>query len=94
MMWWEQAECAKPAHEGLDWHPLNSQGPANGAYDRHVATLKAVCDVCPVRVRCAEQAIEDREVWGVWAGVDLGSGTRTPIGVAYRRLRAVIEGAA
>lgn len=29
---------------------------------------KAVCDKCPVKERCLEEALNDNEIFGVWGG--------------------------
>lgn len=29
----------------------------------------AVCQRCPIRPRCRESALANRETWGVWAGL-------------------------
>lgn len=31
---------------------------------------KKMCGVCPVRRDCAKWALEERQVWGVWGGLD------------------------
>jgi WhiB family transcriptional regulator, redox-sensing transcriptional regulator len=33
-----------------------------------VETAKAMCQGCPVRLRCLTGALERREPWGVWGG--------------------------
>jgi hypothetical protein len=35
---------------------------------------KAICAGCPLRVQCLGLAITNREVWGVWGGVNLETG--------------------
>jgi WhiB family redox-sensing transcriptional regulator len=33
-----------------------------------IATAKAICAECPVRIGCLEGALARREPWGVWGG--------------------------
>lgn len=34
------------------------------------AEAKKMCGSCPVRRDCAKWALENREVWGIWGGLD------------------------
>ncbi|MFB7798964.1 WhiB family transcriptional regulator [Isoptericola sp. NPDC056134] len=34
----------------------------------HADAAKAVCAECPIRMRCLEVAVANREMWGVWGG--------------------------
>lgn len=35
-----------------------------------IARAKAVCQTCSVRTECLDEAIENRERFGVWGGMD------------------------
>lgn len=58
-----------------DWHP---EGACDGRTDldwygetRHeIAAVKAICAKCPVQVTCLQDALDRREPWGVWGGLD------------------------
>lgn len=58
-----------------DWHP---EGACDGRSDldwygetrREIAAVKAVCAECPVQVTCLQDALDRREPWGVWGGLD------------------------
>jgi predicted nucleic acid-binding Zn ribbon protein len=58
-----------------DWHP---EGSCNGRTDLdwygetpdEIAAVKAVCGVCPVAVTCLQNALDRREAWGIWGGLD------------------------
>lgn len=38
-----------------------------------IASVKILCNQCPVKDKCLELAIENEEVHGVWGGVDFGN---------------------
>lgn len=56
--WTEQALCAQIGDPDL-WFP--EKGGSN-------ADAKRVCAACPVRVECAQMAIDNGEKFGVWGG--------------------------
>ena len=60
--WMEQAECLDaPAHIFFfEDEPAFSRV--------QVRRARALCDVCPVKVRCLEMALANREMFGVWGG--------------------------
>lgn len=53
-----------------------SDAPANifflenepAATKAQVAKARALCDVCPVQVRCLEYALNNKEHYGIWGG--------------------------
>jgi WhiB family redox-sensing transcriptional regulator len=57
--WKLQGECTK--------YPWGTMFPDPGDTDV-IATAKAVCNACPVRVDCLTWAIEKHEYYGVWGG--------------------------
>lgn len=38
-----------------------------------IAKAKIICNTCPVKQKCLDLAIEQKEVHGVWGGVDFGN---------------------
>ena len=44
--------------------------PAKGDSDT-VKRAKAVCAECPVKAECLEAALENREQYGVWGGLNV-----------------------
>jgi WhiB family redox-sensing transcriptional regulator len=55
--WWDDAAC-----RGLDptiFYPVSEE---------EAEEARAVCQMCEVRVRCLEYALESRERDGVWGG--------------------------
>lgn len=58
MIWQERAACARL--ELVDFFPDESDG-------RAVASAKAVCEGCPVRIECLETGME--ETGGIWGGM-------------------------
>lgn len=66
--WPERAAC-KDYHDPdvfFRWETLNAtRGPER---DSMIAEARAICDACPVKQECLEQALEARERWGMWGG--------------------------
>jgi hypothetical protein len=58
-----------------DWH---SEGACNERTDLdwysdipdEIAAVKDVCAGCPIPVTCLQDAIDRREAWGIWGGLD------------------------
>ena len=62
--WRDSAACLR---SGLDFYPATA-----GAGNRHtrlaVKTALLRCFACPVRLRCLEWAVENKEYYGIWGG--------------------------
>lgn len=71
--WWDLAACRGMATDLFF--------PGRGDYDVYEA--KRVCAGCPVRAECLEEALAQREVFGVWGG--LSERERRSIRSARRR---------
>jgi hypothetical protein len=58
-----------------DWHP---EGACHGRTDldwyaeipAEIQAAKALCVGCPVAVTCLQDALDRREAWGIWGGLD------------------------
>lgn len=68
--WHEDAECAKPKNA----EHLNSFF-ANKPSQQYQA--KKLCGVCPVRKECMKWALNEKQLWGVWGGLDYSEIRRT-----------------
>ena len=66
--WHDTAACR--LFPELDW--VQPGGPDAKPDRRAAAELacRTVCAVCPVRLACATGALERRERWGIWGGLD------------------------
>ena len=58
--WWEQALCHDGTGALLDLFFSEQLDD--------IATAKAFCQGCPVRLSCLQGALARREPWGVWGG--------------------------
>lgn len=56
--WTEDALCAQIG--GDEWFPEIGDG---------AAAAKRICNMCPVKQKCLDYAIERRERYGVWGGM-------------------------
>jgi hypothetical protein len=61
--WHEDSECAKPANR--DKVNLFFSNKNNDIF-----SAKLMCDVCPVRKECAKWALENKQINGVWGGLN------------------------
>lgn len=61
--WHEDAECAKPKNAEI----INNFF-ANKASQQYKA--KKLCDMCPVKKECAQWALNEKQLWGIWGGLD------------------------
>ena len=61
--WHEDSECAKPANR--DKVNLFFSNKNND-----IVSAKLMCDVCPVRKECAKWALENKQINGVWGGLN------------------------
>jgi len=78
--WMQRAACLR--HDPDLWFPDGVGAIAAG----HARDAKAVCQWCPVRLECLQQAVTVGERFGIWGGVsakDLPS-PRTPPGGVRR----------
>ncbi len=57
----EEALCAKPRYSYLDWF---SEDP------EEQSQCKRICNQCPIKKECAQYAMENQELWGIWGGTD------------------------
>ena len=63
-LWVEDAACTTVPVEvfyGTDDSPLNH---------REKSQAKSICVACPVRFECLAHALETKEYWGIWGGLD------------------------
>ncbi|MCH9731738.1 MAG: WhiB family transcriptional regulator [Actinomycetia bacterium] len=59
---------------------------------RKAEEAKRICSNCPLRQACARAALDNGDIYGIWAGVDLGSGIHSSAAeraAAQRQLRFV-----
>ncbi|OLF04854.1 WhiB family transcriptional regulator [Actinophytocola xanthii] len=57
--WRHRAACA--AYPSLEW--IEPSSP-------HIGTCRSICRACPVRRECLAVALDTREPWGIWGGLD------------------------
>ena len=61
--WHEDAECAKIEHaDKLDSFFANKPSQQWEA--------KKLCNSCPVKRDCAKWALDNKQLWGIWGGLD------------------------
>ncbi|MGW4119859.1 WhiB family transcriptional regulator [Nocardia sp. NPDC004711] len=91
-MWQDNAACADTPTE-VFFPPGSSDDPERRMLVRRVIRL---CEGCPVRRRCAQAALDNRERYGIFAGVDLGDDVLDRGSSHYRRkkLRRIAKAAA
>ena len=64
--WRNEGLCSRPGEDGEDWFPVGAGIEATAAGNH----AKAVCWRCPVMERCGQTALENREPFGIWGGLD------------------------
>lgn len=64
--WHHQAACKNLPT--LLFFPPEGERPAER--DVREAKAKAVCDTCPVRMRCLEEALQRNDKYGIWGGLN------------------------
>lgn len=70
--WAQSAECAKPDPD-TGARPLMFPAESDSKADRDdVRLAKDVCNRCPVRQACLDEALGRRESFGVWGGLTTG----------------------
>lgn len=62
--WHEEGACLQGDPE-LFYHPEQARGSSKA---KRESLAKAICDECPVKVMCRDQARANREEYGVWGG--------------------------
>ena len=63
--WHEDAECAKIENaDKLDKFFANKPAQQWEA--------KKLCNKCPVKRDCAKWALDNKQIWGIWGGLDSG----------------------
>ncbi len=68
--WHEDAECAKPVNvEHVDKFFANKPAQQWDA--------KKLCNACPVKRECAKWALDNKQLWGIWGGLDYKELRRT-----------------
>lgn len=68
--WHDDAECAKPENlDKLDNFFANKPAQQWEA--------KKICGACPVREQCLQWALDNKQVWGIWGGLDYTQIRRT-----------------
>ena len=60
--WHEDAECAKPKNSKYVDNFF-----ANKPSQQYQA--KKLCDACPVKRQCAQWALNEKQLWGIWGGL-------------------------
>ncbi|BAH52260.1 WhiB family transcriptional regulator [Rhodococcus opacus] len=73
--WKLRAACAGNRQPDI-FFPKRNAGRENPTRDASITKARKFCNHCPVRRECAQSALDNKEYYGVWAGVYL-SGTRT-----------------
>ena len=61
--WQDDSECAKRGNQDKVEFFFSGKRAEQ-------AEAKKMCGVCPVRRDCAKWALEERQVWGIWGGLD------------------------
>jgi WhiB family redox-sensing transcriptional regulator len=76
--WVRSAECAKPGGPTMFPHDKDNIG---------IQVARDVCNRCPVRTQCLEEALNRKELFGVWGGLttDERQGLRRLARAAARR---------
>ena len=64
--WRHQAECRKDDHDPDLWFPTGQ----TGLYRAQIRRAKKVCRTCPVMQECLSWAIDNREMYGIYGGMD------------------------
>lgn len=68
--WHEDAECSKPVNNKFIENFF-----ANKPSQQWEA--KKLCSICPVRLECAKWALDNKQLWGIWGGLDYNEIRRT-----------------
>lgn len=69
--WQDEASCKDYPN---DWwfRPMVAGNPHGGPQptDPYTDAARRVCEGCPVKGECLDMALENRESWGIWGGMD------------------------
>lgn len=80
--WRENALCAGPAGESIDWVPTpqKRRGGISKETRANVAAAKAVCAQCPVQAECLREALREPFTAGIWGATTAADrrGLHTP----------------
>lgn len=68
--WREQAACK---HATSLFYPVN---PNSRKYRRTLEVAKRICNSCPVKQQCEQEAKDNDEQYGIWAGEDVEAARR------------------
>jgi hypothetical protein len=71
--WHAKAACHPGnGHDPELWFPKTPNDRPGSARSRQGATAAAIaiCNTCPVKQKCLDDAIAIRVSWGIWGGVD------------------------
>jgi len=60
--WHEESECAKPANRVY----IKNFFANKPSQQRDALKL---CEACPVRRECLQNALEEKQTWGIWGGL-------------------------
>jgi WhiB family redox-sensing transcriptional regulator len=52
-------------------YPANWWFPERGSNRREIEKVKAICQDCPIRVKCLEYALHHAEKFGIWGGLSV-----------------------
>lgn len=61
--WLSYALC-----KGMDTNDFYPE-PGTLGYGKAVAKMKALCKMCPVKTNCLDEAIKNKEKYGIWGGL-------------------------
>ena len=63
---WQLFAACRGEDPSAFFHPDGERGPARSAREK---AAKAICGTCPIKIKCAEHALQVREPYGVWGGL-------------------------
>ena len=66
---WHAEGLCRDHHTPDLWHPASAKDDA-------AREAKTICRVCPVRALCADEALNDPTLSGVWGGLTANQRTR------------------
>lgn len=70
MTWALEANCRHIPKTVFFPTPPKPGGDHTGVYRTAVTAAQAVCDGCPVQLRCYADAVNAHQTEGIWGGVD------------------------
>jgi hypothetical protein len=69
--WMDDALC--PLFPDVNFYPEQPGSPSNAErreYEDQVRKAQMVCEFCPVKAECLNDATNRNEHWGIWGGKD------------------------